>query len=397
MKRPHVPLGKDLTVCSLSRSPKAFQKNRADAVTTGSLSAGILEGILPPDWFIFRGPLHSTGVKDFQKCARYSFFKNTLGLHRKGSYAGALRVGEVFHQAMEHLVLGLSQEKILKMAALEFESWFRNFKDQEVGPSGVMPDGSSLESFEEKCLVDFWKAIALAFGFWNKYPLDTEKWEVLSTEQQVLLKLQGVGRPISTKPDLIVRNKKNGEVWAWDYKTTSSKDLILETQAYCFDVQPYLLRFGLAVLYPEEKITGITHCLARKPTIKYCPKTKDKEGPSSYISRVEKWIDDEEKGQPHSVFLRSNIRFPKKPIPYDLLKALAEAGRALKRAIDPDKHPRCASFYTCTNPFGTRKPCPYLELCRRESFDTWGPLFSGESGIYRQEHRDFPSDEVVDA
>lgn len=325
-----------------------------------------------------RRPLiRSTPLSVLNECPRKFLYEYKLGIQPKG-YSSALAMGSIVHKVLQSLVLGFSQEEAMA-GAKTFIAQKQSQLTEMAGPSGFLPNGQDLGSIFSKMDEDYHKARAMALVFWSFRPFDPDKWEVLQAPDgtpvvETLLETEypGLSRPMRTPCDLALVKKGTKDVWIWDYKTTSfdPKKRAIPTKfspqlmLYRLSLQTHLDAWALEKGYPQYTIKGSLHAILKKPTIKYCPKTKDKDGFHSYIERLVQWYKDQEaKDSSSPPLILDPHTFKKAPMTEELWGRLKEFCKASYATPNIDHFYRVGEA-ACFN-FNT--VCPYMQLCNSDS------------------------------
>jgi hypothetical protein len=253
-----------------------------------------------------RKPLiRSSPLGCLDDCPRKFLYTYKLGIQTR-KYESPLVLGQMVHSILEGLFLGFTEEEALNASALQMKKEFDRLTEA-TGPDGFIgleDAGVMLKQLDE----DFHKARAMALIFWRSVPFDPSKWEILKAPDgtrmaEVLLetKYPGLSVPLLTPTDLALVKKETGGVWIVDYKTTGM-DAKVRAIPTKFSGQLQLYRIGLQAHLDEwgrgEKVEGSLHAIIQKPGIKYCPRTKDKAGFHSYITRLAEWYKAKEEKDP---------------------------------------------------------------------------------------------------
>jgi hypothetical protein len=339
---------------------------------------------------IDRPPTRSSNMEDLDHCPRLYLFRNRLGIKPRG-YVRALSIGSMVHGLLRVLCQGGDME-----TAVDAVARMKVTREDELTESadvmGLLPGGKSLASQVESLREDYHKAVAMGRIFWEAAPFDWEKWEVLTTPEgvpmvEVLMKVKfpgdGLTQEIWSPCDLALVKRGTPEVFLTDFKTTSLSPKI---RARISQVSSQMRLYRLALQktleewakehpkYEPLKVVGAIHGIIQTPRIKYCPNTKDKGGFNSYIERLKKWYQDQERaGEPPMVL--STIRFPEPVLPEELHSRLRMQQAAAVSSPSIHRFYRAGSG-ACTT---YNRVCPYLEMCAsdpalwpgiiRQSFD----------------------------
>jgi hypothetical protein len=320
-----------------------------------------------------RPAIRSSPLSSLDHCPREFLYAYRLGI-RPRQYEAALTMGTIVHKVLQCLFLGQKPEEALEVCERVLQKEQQALLDI-VGPDGLLPSGVALEPLLQKVEEDYHKARAMALVFWQFVPFDPNEYEILRTPEgepcvELLLtcRYPGLSRPIITPCDLALVHKTTGFVWIVDHKTTSfdPKKRAIPTK---ISAQLALYRLGLQAhlddwadkgLAEKQTVIGSLHAILRKPTIKYCPKTKDKAGFSAYIERMIQWYKDQDEKDPNNppLILDPN-RFSTKVMPPELWGRLKQFCKA--SYCSPNVH----HFYRVgeSGCLQYNRICPYMQLC----------------------------------
>lgn len=308
-------------------------------------------------------PIRSSSLATAQKCPRLFLYQYRLGLHARG-YKSPLALGTLFHKALASLFLGTSLTNVVE-SLVEEVSRTTSKLILEAPPTGML-FGTPVEKVVDSMKIDLWKAVAMAQIFWEHSPVNTRVFEVMDSpigclvEKVIQVEVPGISVPIRFPCDLVIRNKESGEVWIVDHKTTSmrtdvrAKGLVLGSQGklYRLGLQKALDSWGLG------RVVGVVYNVIQKPTIKFCPDTKDKGGITDYVARMREWYSEKSKAGEHPL-LQMWSRFSGPPEDPELMVRLKEHARMSKARIDLDEFYR-AGDSVCHD---FNSPCPFLDIC----------------------------------
>lgn len=322
-------------------------------------------------------PIRSSGIKDFEHCPRKFMYRYKLGISPK-TYQPALHIGSVFHLVLQSLFMGKSQEEALKSVHQYFHR-FCNKILATADEAGFAPSGKSVEGVVRSAEEDYHKARAMAIAFMKFKPFDWSKWEILTApddtpcvELLMEAKVKGIPVPIVAPCDLALLKKGTNEVWIVDHKTTSA-DTIARAKSVKISPQVALYRLVLQChidqwaeenkRYEGLRVRGSIHNIVKKPTIKYCPNTKDDKasgGYQHYLDRVQKWYEEKHKEDPnHSPIVQSATYFAEAVLTRELFLRLRQQSRAARSAPNLDRFYR-AGDYAC---HAFNSVCPFIDLC----------------------------------
>jgi hypothetical protein len=313
-------------------------------------------------------PVRSTPLAVLDECPRKFLYAFKLGIASKVTER-PLTVGTFTHLVLKHLFLGSTEaEALSKVEAALTQANNSLIAAADVG--GFLPGGADLKSALENMQDDYHKARAMAICFWRFRPFDTTKWEVLCTpegdlmvERVLTCEVPGIKTPLRSPCDLAMFNKETGEVWIVDFKTTS-----FDPRLRCIPtrISPQLALYRLVLQAHLDSwgtglhVAGSIHAVIKKPTIKYCPDTKDKAGFHAYIERLVQWYKDAEAKDPSNppLVLDPN-RFSGPAMTYELWHRLVRYSKLATSVPDFDTFYR-AGDSACLK---YNKPCPFLVLC----------------------------------
>jgi hypothetical protein len=347
-------------------------------------------------------------MSTLDECPRKFLYRDRLGIRPVG-YQSALSLGSMFHKALQSYFLGGTAAD--RAQALDKMSQdYTNELTTRANPVGLLPDGTDVLTVTREIDEDRYKALAMAETFIHFHPFDLDKWEILHSAPgvpvvELLLEAQvpGITQPIRSPCDLALVKKGTNEVWIVDHKTTSmapkvrAAALSISTQARLYRL---VLQHNLAAwagISVDRSLTegglqvvGAIHNIIKKPTIKYCPDTKDKGGFHKYVERMVEWYKTNE-----DTMLQTFDRFTGPVLDNELGQRLtridqavswdATTGRQLGR--EPLDVFYRAGDYVCHT---FNRPCPYLTLCS-SSPSMWADLIKSQ---YKIEFRD-DADEAV--
>ncbi len=319
-----------------------------------------------------RKPLiRSTPLSTLDRCPRKFLYEYRLGIQTK-TYEGALSMGSIVHKMLEALFMGRTTEEASEVALAIFtkEQVRLAMLVDDMGFVGGQPIDKVLRTVEQ----DYFKARAMALAFWSTTPFDPAKYEVLRTpegvpmvEQQMDFEYPGLSRPFRCPCDLALLEKGTDNVWIVDYKTTTyptkmrlaTTGFSTQMSLYRLALQTYLDHWHEQGLAPERKVIGGIHAVIQRPTIGYCPNTKDKSGFHSYIERMIKWYKDAETKDPNSPPLVTDPhRFTGALMSRELWGRLKQFTKAAQATPNIDHFYRNDGACLMYN-----KVCPFARLC----------------------------------
>lgn len=317
-------------------------------------------------------PLRSTAITTFEHCPRKFLYRERLGLKPKG-YSSALSIGQVFHRVLQAMFMGDPPEEALDAAHPMVQRLTCEIRGQadEVGMVG----NHDAESLVKKVEEDYHKARAMAWAFMQFSPFDWSKWDILThpdgtpmVECLLSANVPGISVPIIAPCDLALVHKETKETWIVDHKTTSmntrdrasSVRISAQMSLYRLVLQCHLDNWTKTYDEPQREVVGSIHNIVQKPTIKYCPRTKDKAGFSAYLDRILAWYKEKHESDPqNSPILQSQTRFSEPVLTEEVYLRLRQMSRACRAAPDIHRFYR-AGDYACLS---FNSVCPYLCLC----------------------------------
>ncbi len=356
---------------------------------TGKVDAKLF---MEPGHKIYKPLVHSTNTKTHLECPRKFYYRERLGLRRRGLYSAGIHRGQVFHMVAAMLFEGKTAQEAYKTVHALMRLTQQDLRDSAHPTSGLLPSGKPVDTVCDDIEVDTWKAYTMARVFYKKWPPDVKRFKILAVERKVLMTVSGISRPVSLQLDLVLAERGTKNIWIMDHKVTSGKpwDMV---HALRFELQSHLYRLGAWAEFPHNPVRGMIHNVIKVPGIKYCPKTKDKPedgGINHYLERVVEWYEKGEAeadlgGMKQAPLVQSEVLFLEDRPPRDMMLNLGRASVAANRVARLSDYPRCGNNYTCVGMAGMF-PCEYLSLCATESPQDWkGRIAAGE---FIQRHRD---------
>jgi len=228
----------------------------------------------------------------------------------------------------------------------------------------------------------------MAAAAWDLQPFDPSRYDMVDTEIPIRARIKGLRQDCKGRIDGLAYDRNKGEFWLVEYKTTTA-DPPKFLAGYELDPQIRLYRVLATAALPQTPPVGVIVLVVQKPTIKYCPNSKD--SPSNggfphYIKRIRDWwmAKDAEGKAP---IIRSKRRFRGPVLPPDFQCALAEVGRACTTSPDADRFFCQRTHYTCMGAHGN-SPCEYYDLCHSD-MTGWPTLLTGPHAKFRQSFRDW--------
>jgi hypothetical protein len=331
-------------------------------------------------------PVRSTPLAVLDECPRKFLYAFKLGISSKVTER-PLNLGTFCHLVLKALFTGKTEAEALSSA----EAALRRNQTaliQAVDLAGFLPGGADLKATLADLDEDYHKARAMAICFWRFRPFDTENWEVLKTPDgtplvEVVLEctIKGISVPLRSPCDLALLHKQTGEVWIVDFKTSSFDPRIRciptrispQLALYRFVLQAHLdawaqedlgrAETGAFIRFPQYKVVGSIHAVIKKPTIKYCPDTKDKGGFHCYIERLIQWYKDAEVKNPDNPpMVRDPNRFSRPPMTREFWNRLVHYSAMAEAKPDFDRFFR-AGEGACLK---YNRPCQFMVLCNSD-------------------------------
>lgn len=310
-------------------------------------------------------PLRSSGITTWEKCHRKHFFQDVVGL-KSGFPSPALEIGTVFHRCLQDLYLGSTMGQAVESALARLSG-----AEQETAATYNSGLGFNLQQRLDDLSQATAVGTAMADIFWKYHPADKAKYQVLSFPGiglmvEPLIHFE-VARNLWSKVQLDLAIEVDNEVWIVDHKSSSISPL-LRLQALTLGIQPALYWAGLTAAFKAKGITkpivGVVHNVMQKPTIKYCPGTKDKGGIPGFIDRCREWYSDKHKdSESDPPLVQRWHRFDPNPLARHWKRISAYADGVfpvLYETADLLFEFPCSGDYAC-HEFNT--PCNYLGFC----------------------------------
>ena len=332
-------------------------------------------------------PVRASLMVCYDECPRRFMWRYRYGLRPNyTALSKAITLGNFFHLFMQH---GPSHiEKVLqgRDAAISILNGLIDKEGDLTG--GIHADITTLQ----EC---FDKARLMAEILWSKYP-DPPGTVVLGreieyeTNETSCLHQQNI--PMAGRLDLIVQYSDDS-IWIPDYKTTDfDPQAVVAGYSYSYACRIYRI---LAVHWLIEKgidpnlLKGFQLNIVRKPSIKFCPKTKDSNKGGlfasswlAYVDRCYHWYTSS-KLEPYT---QHTLRFGDSTVwPFDFLMRVLEQEKIsiIPNPLDGERimerfYPRRSR--SCTDPYG--RSCSLDILCN-SSPEMWPSHLSGF-------HQEFP-------
>lgn len=328
----------------------------------------------------FRVPaLRSSGITTWEKCQRKHLYQDVIGLQPR-KIDGAMEAGSVFHDLLQSLYLGNSLVAS-KTAALEA----LNTATTKAVEAHKTSFGWSLEEHLDDLVQATALGMAMGSVFWHHHPIEKASYKILEVPGlgpcvEKVIKFQLMpDRDYWAIVQFDLVATAVDEIWIIDHKSTSDRPSN-RAKALRLGIQPALYYEGLKRLLKATGATTIdpvghtrcVHNIVMKPTIKYCPTTKDKGGYDSYITRCLEWYQEQHAKDPQDPpLLQSRPMIEGDPF----ADRMSRVRRYLTGAVDSaqrvgplmlQEFPP-AGDYACSE---FHKLCPFMDLCNSEPA-TW--------------------------
>jgi len=305
-------------------------------------------------------------------CPRYFALKYRFGLVPKGvGYSSAREVGTIAHMMMSLLVQGASLDGALRAAT-------KYIDDLELEPIQ--------RSIAQK---DLAMATAMTVAYWQRFALDSTRWNVIGSEVNIIVEIPGIESPIEGTIDLLLWDREKNEIWIHDLKTTG-KDPQKRQATAAFDPQTRIyrllaegyIRIGAAVVLSTNErvpvdtpVVGVQYNVIKRPSIrqkdKYKPEGADRARPQTYdeyLAEVADWYagrgehEGTTTGGAHAVVPPYPCRFTGELITYEFAYQLRLLDAACGQPPGVASCPRTLNVRQCEGVYGNSE-CPYLQLC----------------------------------
>lgn len=370
---------------------------------------GVSAGLSLPSFETRQPPIRSTPLATLDECPRKFLYVNRWGISPK-TLDKALSLGSFLHLTLSSLFQGQSEEEALSVTETSMKE-YQNLLLSWADPAGFLPNGQDVKKALEDLDEQYHKARAMAIVFWRFNAFDSSRWSVLNdpegrpmVERIIEVKVKGLTQPIRATCDLALVDKKTGEVWIVDFKTTKF-DARKRSMPTRFSPQVALYRIALQLLldhWNEEEtkrpnfkgsnrqfVAGSFHAIIQTAGIKYCPRTKDKEeGFPGYIKRLVKWYQDKRAEDPDNPpMLLDPNRFGGPLLTREFWRRLVNYCAAATHSPDPAVFHR-AGEGAC---FKYNRVCPFMTLCVSDQ-PMWPGLIEQYYTIRFREDEEEPHD-----
>lgn len=390
-----VPLtGREMGLSTKLEKPKGARRFCALA-SERVLEPSVASFLAEPEFLVYTPPIRSTNLR-LMKCKRKFLLRVRLGLRRRGYYQSAFFAGRLYH----HVLAGLMRK--LKFAEVSEEARQLAFQQivetrEEAHPdTGLLPDGRAAEAIVDKIERDRDMAVAMAEVFHKRFEPIPAGMSPVTVEDQIYARVEGIPHIATARLDLLASEDPDPTcLWIVDSKTTSDEPSRVAA-AMSFDLQPQHYRVVAMANFPDHSIVGVIHNIIKKPTIRYCPTTKDKSGFDSYIQRVFEWYTvriraaeaQAQAGHPDPEFpiRQSKVRFTPE-VASDFMQLLREGSDNTKCRMSLDRFPRCSDNYECIG-MGGSSCCEFLPLCRQTGTGNWDRMIGPPGSRRPFEQRD---------
>jgi hypothetical protein len=217
-------------------------------------------------------------------CPRKFFYLNRMCLKRtRGKLSLSITRGTLFHELVLRLYQGLSPADAETAVGKEVFQALHAEQDE-----AAQYDPQAADNV--KTLDQAWPiAKMLARIFWEKYPLNTKRYQVLAVEKELVYNL-GYDLPVQGTIDLILGQVGADVAWITDHKTISRRaedEIIGRKWSYQARLYPQLASLYLKELHgPDASVGGFIYNFVQVPTIVYCRKDPTFE---DYVKRCGLW------------------------------------------------------------------------------------------------------------
>lgn len=301
-------------------------------------------------------PIRSSAIGTLDTCRRKFLLDERLGIKGRG-YQGALGRGDIYHQFRAHLLLGTPWADAVHAVRTKFE-WAKAELAEKAAEAGYL-GGRDIKSVLSEMDEDFQVAQAMAEASWSLYPLDFNVWEIVKhpvTNEplvETLYECEWRGYPVVMQFDVILRDKRNGNIWISDDKTTRlSPRAFGSSKSFSWQIRLY--RYGLEKLLGVDPV-GAVHTIIKVPTIRQT----QKETFPQYIERLKGWYKTKAEENPDDPpIAQSWTRFGGPIEDEEFITRIGSQAAWSQRSPSPNLYPR--NDGAC---FKFDRPCPYLELC----------------------------------
>lgn len=327
-----------------------------------------------------RQPLiRSSYVADLNRCPRYFMWRDRWGLKRSGFHASALWLGTFYHEMMASVCRGNAIREAVSETS-DLIVVYEQALNEQADENGLLPNGKAVEAILASSQQEFDKAAMMFEVSVERFLfapfMEAEGWQALLVEVPLQVKLAALPLAIRCKPDVVFIRPDDGALMIADHKTTS-KDPRSLAASYSYAIQPRILHLAVKA-FQETYATKqgpiyFLHNVIRKPTIKYCPDTKDKEGFEAYVERGRLWYSDQELKEPDNpLLLQSRLTLPDNPMTPELFERLRHTSAASACACVPSQYWRNEN--ACLGPYGNSL-CQFYPLCSAP-VDEWPQTIS---------------------
>ena len=196
--------------------------------------------------------LRQSSIYDYRSCPRKFLLRHRCNLTAKSfGFKRSLDVGTFFHELMASLFRTGSTSSGETTCQTLIEDRVLAAGDSVEAPDLVRLDAESALALA-KVMVDI---------FWDMYAIDLGRWEVVEVEEVVRNDwAEGI-------PDVVLRDRRNGDLWLVDHKT-EGRDGLVRSAPLTFELQPRLYRMLLQEKY-NQPIVGVLHNIVVKCPLKF--------------------------------------------------------------------------------------------------------------------------------
>ncbi len=188
-----------------------------EGVITNAFADGDVREWIP--WEPVQPDIRQSMMGDYFRCARLFLFRHRFRMV-SGGYKAAPFIGTLFHDAHAARYMGLDDVAIELRVTQEVSDYQDKLHDwlEEHSGDPVMA-ARKIDALEKDAAL----ARVMSQIHWETYPLDPDRWNVVSVERELTIKLDGIPQPIGGRLDALLYHKKDlkGLVIV-DHKTTSS-------------------------------------------------------------------------------------------------------------------------------------------------------------------------------
>lgn len=295
-----------------------------------------------------------SGVEHFQFCQRYALLNDMLRLEpiAFAKSGVALDVGRIYH-ARRYEQLGGGSNAVGR----ELTDLIDYIKSNCPLPQ----QASEIKTVERSAQL----AVAMAQIVDTYCPFGAE-WEVVAAEKEMEWRRSKRDIPFGGRLDLLLRNKKTGEYWVNDDKTTSdppqirAKTCSMEVQTILY---PYLADQWLKEQGIKAKVSGVVHTIVQKSRLRYTGKDPSFQ---AYVDRVaDQYKESMQVG--HIPMILRSTTFRQKKEPADVRALLSDYQKFIRRFGGVGglvgTHEIVNAQRSAKSCVKWGRPCKYIKLC----------------------------------